>query len=137
MTILKLFLSLIRSYCECGSRLKATGRSADVLIYTRNGTSNARHLEFRYIGQCPYSHLLIIKTGAPQKNVGLDTSMVSRLQVISCFMTSTAQRDLTFLHRAKQGILIFDTEANFYFHFRFSVELLYEFSLSIVHYQAT
>ena len=38
-----------RSYCDCGAIVEATGRSADVLIYTRNGTFNAKHLEFRFI----------------------------------------------------------------------------------------
>ena len=37
-----------RSNCDCGSYVKDTGRFAEVLIYTRNGSFTAKHLEFRY-----------------------------------------------------------------------------------------
>ena len=36
-----------RSHCDCGSYLKATGRVAQVLLYTRNGTQSAQHAEYR------------------------------------------------------------------------------------------
>ena len=39
--------ALYRSHCDCGSYLKATGRVAQVLLYTRNGTQSAQHAEYR------------------------------------------------------------------------------------------
>ena len=39
---------LTESYCDCGHRLKETGITADVLIYTRHGTSKGKHLEFGF-----------------------------------------------------------------------------------------
>ena len=40
-------ITCFRSHCDCGSYLKDTGRHAAVLVYTRNGSFTARHLEFR------------------------------------------------------------------------------------------
>ena len=37
-----------RNRCDCGAYLNATGRDAKVIIYTRNGTHEARHAEYRY-----------------------------------------------------------------------------------------
>ena len=39
--------SCCRIKCDCGARVKETGRSAEVLVYTRNGSSVAKHLEYR------------------------------------------------------------------------------------------
>ena len=36
-----------RSHCDCGAHLKSTGRVAQVLLYTRNGTQKAQHAEYR------------------------------------------------------------------------------------------
>ena len=36
-----------RHRCDCGSRLTKTGRLATVQIYTRAGTSQAKHMEYR------------------------------------------------------------------------------------------
>ena len=41
------FRTLRFDYCDCGSYLKATGRVAQVLLYTRNGTQFAQHDEYR------------------------------------------------------------------------------------------
>lgn len=46
-----------RTHCDCGSYLKDTGRVAEVLMYTRNGSFKGRHAEYRCASkQCRTGH---------------------------------------------------------------------------------
>ena len=74
--------------------------------------------------------------GASLKNVELDFSMDSRQWGIKYFMISIALRSHISLLQGKQGKITLVLKLNNIENDRFAVDLLYEFSLSIVHYQA-
>ena len=44
---LSLYSWKFRSNCDCGAYFKSTGRHAEVLIYTRQGTFKSMHTEYR------------------------------------------------------------------------------------------
>ena len=75
--------------------------------------------------------------GASLKNVELDFSTDLRQWVINYFMISIALRNHISLLQGKQRKTYQILKLNNIKIIRFAVDLLYEFSLSIVHYQAT
>ena len=92
-----------RNRCDCGAYLTATGRDAKVIIYTRNGTHEAKHAEYRYRYRKMSFKNVFFYSGVHQRHVEMGTFMDFKQRESSYTMTTIALKDLIFLLLVKQG----------------------------------